>query len=102
MDFERQMSNVSFGGNWSEELVELAHIRALLANLEWAVENCTERDVNTQAVRQSLEYIHNHIDKGPMLTARWNRGYAIEIVFRINSSYWIFEDTKVKAFEPVQ
>ena len=79
MDFERQMSNVSFGGNWSEELVELAHIRALLANLEWAVENCTERDVNTQAVRQSLEYNHNHIDKGPMLTARWNRGYAIEI-----------------------
>ena len=79
MDFKDKMSNVSFGGNWSEELVEANKARDILMNLEWAVENCTQRDVDTAAVQASLEYVEHHADKGPMLVAKWRRGYAIEI-----------------------
>ena len=54
-----------------------AQTRDLLANLEWAVANCTERDVDTDAVRQTLEHIRTQADKGPMLVARWQKGHKI-------------------------
>lgn len=77
MRFADKLSNVSFGGNWSEELVAAHQLREILENLEWAVENCRERDVKTQAVSEALETLSARMDKGTMLVARWKRGYQI-------------------------
>lgn len=77
MRFADKLSNVSFGGNWSEELVAAQQWQEILENLEWAIENCMERNVDTQAVREALEAICPKIDKGELLVARWKRGNQI-------------------------
>lgn len=79
MDFKNKMSNVAFGGNWSEELVTLQELRLVLEDLDWAVENCTEQDVTTEAVLASLLYVRKNIEKGPMHVEAFLRATRIEI-----------------------
>lgn len=79
MDYESKMSNIAFGGNWSEELVFTRQLQEVLYDLEWAVEHCTERDVNTEAVQDSLRYVSAQIEKGPMLVDAFQRAMQIDI-----------------------
>ena len=79
MDFKNKMSNVAFGGNWSEELVTLEELRVVLEDLDWAVENCTEQDIVTEAVLASLLYVRKNVEKGPMHVEAFLRAARIEI-----------------------
>jgi hypothetical protein len=47
MEFKKKISNVSFGGNWSEELITEYEIVESLTSLQWAVDNCRKQEVNT-------------------------------------------------------
>ena len=79
MEYGKKMSNVSFGGNWSEELIEAEKARDILLNFEWAISNCIEKDVNTEAMQEALEYVRLNADKGAMLVERWQKGHSIEL-----------------------
>jgi hypothetical protein len=50
MEFKKKISNVSFGGNWSEELITEYEIVESLTSLQWAVDNCRKQEVNTAEV----------------------------------------------------
>ncbi len=78
MDFESKLSNVAFGGNWAEELVEVKKLTQALADLEWAVQNSWERDVHTEAVRLALDLIEVKIEKGAMHRASFEKAMRIE------------------------
>ena len=54
MEFKKKISNVSFGGNWSEELITEYEIVESLTSLQWAVDNCRKQEVNTAEVNTAL------------------------------------------------
>ena len=57
MEFKKKISNVAFGGNWSEELITEYEILESLASLQWAVDNCRKREVNTPEVNAALIHL---------------------------------------------
>ena len=68
MEFKKKISNVAFGGNWSEELLTQYELAQALLLLQWAVENCREKDVNTSEVQMALHTLTNDLEKGKMLS----------------------------------
>ncbi|SFS45463.1 hypothetical protein SAMN04488040_0414 [Sulfitobacter marinus] len=77
MEFKDKMSNVAFGGNWSEELTVRHDVDQLLTTLRWAVDNCVEEDVNTGAVRDALAALTDGLIKGEVLAQRFAKGHTI-------------------------
>ena len=77
MEFKKKLSNVAFGGDWSEQLLTRHEIDQWLKELQWAVDNCRERDVNTVEVRRALAKLTKNIEKGQMLADRFNQGHSI-------------------------
>jgi hypothetical protein len=77
MDFKNKMSNVAFGGDWSEKLTVRHEVDQWLATLRWAVDNCVEEDVNTPAVRDALAALTAGLVKGEVLAHRFKKGNAI-------------------------
>ena len=73
---EKQLGNVSFGGNWSEELLVLDKLNGLLAIIERAAKDCAERDVRDTDLAQALEEVRTDIEKGPMLVASMEKALA--------------------------
>ena len=68
MEFKKKISNVAFGGNWSEELLTQYELAQALLLLQWAVDNCHEKDVNTSEVQMALHTLTNDLEKGKMLS----------------------------------
>jgi len=77
MEFKKKISNVSFGGNWSEELITEYEIVESLTSLQWAVDNCRKQEVNTAEVNTALIHLTKDLEKGKILTDRFKRGHLI-------------------------
>lgn len=77
MEFKKKISNVAFGGNWSEELITEYEILESLASLQWAVDNCRKREVNTPKVNAALIHLTKDLEKGKILSDRFKRGHLI-------------------------
>ncbi len=67
MDFKTQLSNVAFGGAWSEALVAQDELQNIMDVLQRAADDCAERDVNDRDFLHALRYVRAEIEKGPML-----------------------------------
>ena len=77
MEFKKKISNVSFGGNWSEELITEYKIVESLTSLQWAVDNCRKQEVNTVEVNTALIHLTKDLEKGKILSDRFKRGHLI-------------------------
>jgi hypothetical protein len=77
MDFKNKMSNVAFGGDWSEQLSAQHDTTQSFAALQWAIDNCREQDVDTEEVRDALAALTNTIEKGGLLRDRFSKGHKI-------------------------
>ena len=77
MEFKKKISNVSFGGNWSEELITEYEIVESLTSLQWAVDNCRKQEVNTAEVDTALIHLTKDLEKGKILSDRFKRGHLI-------------------------
>lgn len=67
VDYKDQLSNVAFGGAWSEQLAEDFELNSMMAILQKAASECADRDVNDKNLMMALRYVRENIDKGPML-----------------------------------
>ena len=77
MEFKKKISNVSFGGNWSEELITEYEILESLTSLQWAIDNCRKQEVNTVEVNTALIHLTKDLEKGKILSDRFKRGHLI-------------------------
>mgnify|MGYP001043569268 CR=1 FL=1 len=75
---KNQLGNVAFGGNWSEEILVNEELRLILDVIDKAVEDCTERDVEDEALLQAMLYVRKNVEKGPMLCAAFFKAIRIE------------------------
>ncbi|AUQ99313.1 hypothetical protein [Phaeobacter inhibens] len=70
-DIKKQLSNVAFGGSWSEEILNTAGLNAALSVIFQAADDCVERDVATAELDQALEFIRTKVGKGSQLAAQF-------------------------------
>lgn len=68
-DIKKKLSNVAFGGSWSEEILERSSKEDALHVLEQAVLNCMEEDVRTPALHAALDHVRDKFGKGPELAS---------------------------------
>tara|TARA_R100000005_G_scaffold89219_2_gene59634 strand:- start:4432 stop:4755 length:324 start_codon:yes stop_codon:yes gene_type:complete len=73
---KNQLSNVSFGGAWSEELVDIDRLNRILSVIERAVRDCASRDVRSRQLEKALNEMGLTIEKGPQLARRFMRALA--------------------------
>ena len=78
MDKKNQLSNVAFGGNWSEQLLIEHELGENLTVIESAISECTERDVEDEALLNAMLYVRKNIEKGPMLCEAFFKAIRIE------------------------
>lgn len=67
VEYKKQLSNVAFGGAWSEQLAEDYELKQVMAVLKNAANECGDKDVCDKEFMRALRYVREHIDKGPML-----------------------------------
>lgn len=77
MDIKSKLGNVSFGGNWSEELLTLNEICAMLDIIDLAAEECVERDVNGDELEVAMQFTYAQVEKGPMLVEALRKALSI-------------------------
>lgn len=73
---KKQLGNVAFGGNWSEELVDKDQLQRTLSIIERAARDCARRDVRSRPLEKALNEISLTIEKGPQLTRRFMRALS--------------------------
>jgi hypothetical protein len=78
MDKKKQLSNVAFGGNWSEEILTNDELYAVLDVIALAAAECMSRDVEDEALLNAMLFIRKNIEKGPMLCAAFFKAIRIE------------------------
>ena len=78
MEKKKQLRNVAFGGNWSEEILVKDELRIVLGVIEQAVTNCSTRDVEDEALLNAMLYVRKNVEKGPMLCAAFFKAIRIE------------------------
>jgi len=54
VDCKDQLSNVAFGGAWSEQLAEDYELNSMMAVLQKAAIECADRDVNNKDLMMAL------------------------------------------------
>jgi len=67
VDFKKQLSNVAFGGAWSEALIADRAVRDVMDVLHRAANECADRDVYDKAFIAALRTVRQEVEKGPML-----------------------------------
>jgi hypothetical protein len=78
MEKKKQLSNVAFGGNWSEEILVNDELEAVLNVIAQAVTHCANRDVEDEALLNAMLYIRKNVEKGPMLCTAFFKAIRIE------------------------
>ena len=73
---KKQLGNVAFGGNWSEQLVDADQLKRMLSVIERAARDCASRDVRSRPLEKALEEISQTIEKGPQLARRFIRALS--------------------------
>jgi hypothetical protein len=87
---KKQLSNVAFGGNWSEDLVDIDRLNRILSVIERAARDCASQDVRSRQLEKALDEISQTIEKGPQLARRFMRALA-----ELNPSLRHMEASKV-------
>ena len=64
---KKHLSNVAFGGAWSEQIIEQDALNDVMSVLQKACDECANRDVNDRALIDALRYVRGNVEKGPML-----------------------------------
>ena len=89
MDMKRKLSNVSFGGNWSEDILTSNQMNSVLEFLDTVAARCADEDMRNDTLEDALAYVAVHIEKGDMLAAVMRNALAMpspwqrqEAVFR--------------------
>lgn len=78
MEKKKQLSNVAFGGNWSEEILRMDELNAVLNTIQDAVINTKERDVETEELHRAMLYVRKHVEKGPLICEAWFKAMRIQ------------------------
>jgi hypothetical protein len=78
MDKKKQLSNVAFGGNWSEQILVNDELQAVLDVIQNAVADCMDRDVEDEALLNAMLYVRKNVEKGPMLCAAFFKAIRIQ------------------------
>lgn len=92
MDYKSKMQNVSFGGGWSEELIERDETDNVLWVLKQAVNLCMETDTRSDEVEEALKFVETHIDKGCILAKQFRAALSFKEGYaRYQESNRIFE-----------
>jgi len=78
MDKKKQLGNVAFGGNWSEEILILDELRSILDVIDKAIDDCMERDVEDEDLHRAMLYVRKNVEKGPMLCVAFFKALKIE------------------------
>ncbi len=73
---KKQLSNVAFGGDWSEGLVVADGLQDVLIILRVSAMNCDETDPRGPQLNEVLDFIEQHIEKGKMLRAGIERALS--------------------------
>lgn len=73
-----QLSNVAFGGSWSEEILRVSEISGALKVIGHAATICCETDVRTAKLVEALDLVAGKIEKGPQLKVQFLKAIAIE------------------------
>lgn len=73
MDRKKQLSNVAFGGDWSEGIAPREDMQRALSALEMAVRLSHLRDPLTTDNLQCLRLLTDRVARGPMLMAAFER-----------------------------
>lgn len=73
----KRLSAVSFGGNWSEELLVDRQLTLALEVIDRAATECTRRNVEDDALASSLNHIQCRVRKGRELADAFRRSVRI-------------------------
>lgn len=64
---KKHLTNVAFGGAWSEQIIEDDSLNSVMSVLQKACDQCADEDVNGRALIDALSYVRSNVEKGPML-----------------------------------
>jgi len=70
---KKHLSNVAFGGAWSEEILERDALKSVMEVLYKAARECGEKDVRDRHLADALSHVYRKIEKGPMLVAGFQK-----------------------------
>jgi hypothetical protein len=76
MDMKRKLGNVSFGGNWSEDILTSDQLHSVLDFLDMVAARCADEDMRDDRLEEALAYVSGHIEKGDMLAAALRKALA--------------------------
>jgi len=77
MDMKRKLGNVSFGGNWSEDILTSDQMNSVLDFLDTVAARCVDEDMRGDRLEDALAYVSAHIEKGDMLATALRNGLAM-------------------------
>lgn len=79
MDRTKQLSNVSFGGAWSEQIAGNERLTDAMRCIDEAVAECDDRDLRQdQNLRQALAEVAASHPKGRLLSQAWEKGLGLQ------------------------
>lgn len=79
MNRSKQLSNVAFGGAWSEQIADDEALAAALDRLDRAVEDTLYEDLRSfWDVREAIALAAAAHPKGAMLRRAWDKGLEIQ------------------------
>ncbi len=90
MDMKRKLGNVSFGGNWSEDILTSDQLNSVLDFLNTVAARCADEDMRDDRLEEALAYVFAHIEKGDMLATTLRNGLAM-------SSPWQRQEAVIRA-----
>lgn len=77
MERKRQLSNVAFGGDWSEAIVPREQVQSAMQTLRLAVRYCREVDPRSDEVKEALVWVRR-MARGDVLADAFLRAGGIE------------------------
>lgn len=78
MELKKKLSNVAFGGGWSEEILTNDMRDEIALALRHVIEECRERDMRDDKLDVALGYIRAHIEKGDALSDALLKALSID------------------------
>jgi hypothetical protein len=95
MDMKRKLGNVSFGGNWSEDILTSDQLNSVLDFLDAVATRCVDEDMRGDRLEDALAYVSAHIEKGDMLAAALRNGLTM-------SSPWQRQEAALRAVSSIR
>ena len=78
MDRERQLSNVAFGGAWSEQIAGNERLAEAMQRIEEAVVGSEDADLRLELrLKEAVSGVSAAHPKGRLLAAAWTKGLGL-------------------------